>query len=162
MSLPGILLLIITVFPCVKAQSTTMNDVIETRNKKLIQQAFDQWARGSGNFFDLLTDDVRWTITGSSPYAKTYVGKQQFIDQSVTPLSVRLAKPIVPTVRNLYADGNVVVAIWDGATTAKDGKPYRTTYSWVMTLSDGRITQVIAFLDLAAYMDVLKRVPPGN
>ena len=105
---------------------------------------------------------MQWTITGSSPYSKTYTSKLQFIDQSVTPLSARLAKPIVPTVRNLYADGNVVVAIWDGATTARDGKPYRNTYSWAMTLKDGRITQVVAFLDLAVYMDVLKRVPAGN
>lgn len=135
---------------------------VAVSNKAIIRQAFDRWTKGTGNFFDLLTDDVRWTITGSSVYSKTYTNKKQFIDEAVTPLSVRLAKPIVPTVRNLYADGDVVVAIWDGATTAKDGRPYRNTYSWAMTLKDGRITQVVAFLDLIPYIDVFKRIPNPN
>lgn len=151
----GIALLITGLSTVANAQETTT----EMRNKKLIAQKFDQWAKGSGNFFDLLTDDVRWTITGSSRFSKTYVGKKQFINETVTPLSNRLAKPIVPTMRNLYADGDVVVAIWDGATTAKDGKPYRNNYSWIMTLKDGRITNVTAFLDLIAYTDVFRRIP---
>lgn len=105
---------------------------------------------------------MQWTITGSSAYSKTYAGKQQFLDQSATPLTVRLATPIVPTVRHLYADGDVVIAIWDGTATANDGQPYRNTYSWVMTLKNGRITHVTAFLDLISYLDVLKRVPAGK
>lgn len=149
----GIMALVIG--PPANAQVTAT----EARNKELIRRAFDQWTTGRGNFFDLLTDDVQWTITGSSPFSKTYTSKRQFIDETVTPLSVRLAKPIVPSVRNLYADGDVVVAIWDGATTAKDGKPYRNSYSWVMTLKNGRITNVIAFLDLMAYTDVFNRIP---
>jgi ketosteroid isomerase-like protein len=36
-------------------------------NKQLIQNGFDSWANKTGNFFDLLADDVQWTITGSAP-----------------------------------------------------------------------------------------------
>ncbi len=132
------------------------------QNKQLIQRAFDQWAAGTGNFFDLLADDIEWTIAGSSPYSKTFTGKKPFLDQAAAPLTVRLSTPIVPKVRNLYADGDVVVAVWDGTATAKDGKPYRNTYSWVMTLQNGRITKALAFLDMAAYMDVINRIPVGK
>ena len=131
----------------------------EAHNKQLIQRAFDQWAAGTGNFFDLLADDVQWTITGSSVYSKTYSGKQQFLAEAAAPLTVRLATPLVPTVRNLYADGDVVVAVWDGVATAKDGQPYRNTYCWAMTLKADRITHATAFLDLIPYLDVLRRVP---
>ncbi len=131
----------------------------EAHNKQLIQRAFDQWAAGTGNFFDLLADDVQWTITGSSVYSKTYSGKQQFLAEAAAPLTVRLATPLVPTVRNLYADGDVVVAVWDGVATAKDGQPYRNTYCWAMTLKTDRITHATAFLDLIPYLDVLRRVP---
>ncbi len=131
----------------------------EARNKQLIQRAFDQWVAGTGNVFDLLAEDVQWTITGSSAYSKTYVGKQQLIDQAVTPLTIRLTTPIVPKVHHLYADGDVVVAIWEGTATAKDGQPYHNTYNWVMTLKNGRITHVTAFLDLIPYLDVLRRIP---
>ena len=139
-----------------RAQSAT---AAEAHNKQLIKQAFARWAAGSGNFFDLLTDDVQWTITGSLAYSKTYRSKQQFLDEAVTPLSKRLATAVVPTVRNLYADGDVVVAVWDGVATAKDGQPYRNTYCWAMTLKNGRIPHVTAFLDLIPYLDVLQRVP---
>lgn len=131
----------------------------ETSNKQLIQAAFDHWAAGTGNFFDLLAGDVQWTITGSSAYSKTYPNKQQFLDQAATPLTIRLATPLVPKVSQLYADGDVVVAVWEGTATAKDGQPYRNTYCWVMTLKNGRITHVTAFLDLIPYLDVLRRIP---
>ena len=131
----------------------------EACNKQLIQQEFTRWANGSGNFFDLLTDDVRWTITGSSAYSKTYTNKKQFMEQAVKPLSDRLSGPVRPVVRNLYADGDVVVAIWDGTATATDGRPYRNTYCWAMTLREGRITHVVAFLDLIPYLDVINRIP---
>ncbi len=35
--------------------------------KKIVQAGFEGWANGTGNFFDLLSDDVQWTITGTSP-----------------------------------------------------------------------------------------------
>ena len=167
----GVALLLIGLPTVVSAQKVAGNEVTlvsaqkvvgEAQNKELIRQAFEQWASGNGNFFDLLTDDVQWTITGSSPLSKTYTGKQQFLNETATPLTSRLATPIVPKIRGLYADGDVVVALWDGTATAKDGKPYRNTYSWTMTLKNGRITHVVAFLDLMAYMDVLKRIPAGN
>ena len=167
----GVALLIIGLPTLVSGQKVAVNEAIlmsqkvavnEVQNKKLIRQAFEQWASGNGNFFDLLTDDVRWTITGSSPFSKTYIGKQQFINETVTPLTSRLAKPIVPKIREVYADGDVVIVLWDGTATAKDGKPYRNTYCWTMTVKNGRITHVVAFLDLIEYVDVLKRIPAGN
>ena len=155
--------LLVIVCLCLQAPASAQSSASrEAQNKKLIQLAFDQWADGRGNFFDLLADDVQWTIAGSSPYSKTYTGKRQFLDQAAKPLTVRLASPIVPKVRNLYADGNVVVALWEGAATAKDGKPYRNTYNWVMTLQNGRITQVLAFLDMVAYEEVINRIPAGK
>lgn len=35
---------------------------------------------------------------------------------------------IVPR-RGIYADGDMAIALWDGTVTAKDGKPYKNTYS---------------------------------
>ena len=62
----------------------------------------------------------------------------------------------------MYADGDVVVALWDGTATTKDGQPYRNTYCWIMTLKNGRITHVVAFLDLIKYTNVLNGISDGN
>ncbi|MBD0255885.1 MAG: nuclear transport factor 2 family protein [Cytophagales bacterium] len=81
------------------------------------------------------------------------------MDEVITPLNVRLSKKIVPTVRRLYADGDWVVALWEGKATARDGKPYSVTYSWHMRLAQGRIVEVIAFLDTLEFADIMSRVP---
>lgn len=128
-------------------------------NKTIIQAGFDRWATGEGSFFDLLTDDVQWTINGSAPLSKTYPNKQQFLDEVINPLNQRLSKKIVPTVRNLYAEGDMVIALIDGKATAKDGKPYNMTYAWFMKMKAGKIIQVDAFLDGIQFADVMQRVP---
>lgn len=140
----------------VRAQTPTAT---EARNKQLIQRAFTNWAAGHGSLYDLLTDDAQWTLTGSSALSKTYTSKQQFIDATVTPLFQRLATPFVPKVRTLNADGDVVIVTFDGTSTANDGQPYRNTYCLLLTLKNGRITKSVAYLDLLAYTELLRRVP---
>jgi hypothetical protein len=128
-------------------------------NKKIVQDGFDRWANGTGNFFDLLVSDVQWTITGTSPLSKTYTSKKQFMEEVIHPLNARLSKKITPKVQRLYADGDWVVALWEGEATAKDGKPYNVTYSWHMQLRDGKIVRVIAFLDTLDFTDIFRRIP---
>ena len=135
---------------------------IPADNKKIIQAGFDRWAKGEGSFFDLLVDDVQWTINGSAPLSKTYTSKQQFLDEVINPLNQRLSKKIVPSVRKLYAEGDVVIALIDGKATAKDGKSYNMSYAWFMTMKNGKIIQVDAFLDGIQFADIMKRIPAEN
>jgi hypothetical protein len=134
-------------------QPTTEN------NKKVIREGFDKWASGTGSFFDLLADDMQWQITGSTVLSKSYTGKKQFIEEVIVPLNQRLTKKIVPAVKYLFAEGDWVVALWDGQATAADGKPYNMSYAWFMQLKEGKITNVIAFLDGIKFDDILRRIP---
>jgi uncharacterized protein len=131
----------------------------QQQNKRLIQEGFDRWASNQGSFFDLLSDDIEWTITGTSPVSKTYTSRKQFLDEVIAPLSARLSKQITPKVRALYADGDTVIALWDGTAVAKDGKPYNNTYSWYMTLKNDRIVKAIAFFDTLELADIWERIP---
>jgi uncharacterized protein len=131
----------------------------QQQNKKLIQEGFDRWASNQGSFFDLLSDDIEWTITRTSPISKTYTSRKQFLDEVIAPLSARLSKQITPKVRALYADGDTVIALWDGTAVAKDGKPYNNTYSWYMTLKNDRIVKAIAFFDTLELADIWERIP---
>ena len=58
----------------------------EIANKEIITKAFHDWYNGTGNFFDLLADDMRWEITGSTPYSRVYSSKQEFLDSVIIPL----------------------------------------------------------------------------
>jgi len=131
-------------------------------NKQAVRTGFENWAHAKGSFFDLLADSVQWTITGHTPYSKTYTSKRQFLDQVIKPLNLRLSKTIMPVVRGIYADGDMVIALWDGVATAKDGKPYNTSYSWYMEMRNGKIFKVVAFLDGIEFADLMKRIPVDN
>ncbi|MCL4244078.1 MAG: hypothetical protein KJ002_02960, partial [Candidatus Dadabacteria bacterium] len=54
------------------AQTTEGSDSVEEKNKEIVSKGFADWANGTGSFFDLLDENVEWTITGSSPISKTY------------------------------------------------------------------------------------------
>ena len=154
----GTLLLLIIFSPyTTNAQNRNSNSM--ENNKKIVQQGFDKWTNSTGSFFDLLADNVQWTITGSTPLSKTYTSKKQFMDEVINPLNDRLAKRIVPKVTGIYADGDVVTVLWDGKATATDGKPYNATYCWNMWLKDGKIIKVIAFLDGIEFADIMNRLP---
>jgi uncharacterized protein len=150
------------------AQATQSNQadaqetqLIEQRNKEIVQQYFDGWRNGTGNFFDLLAPEATWTITGTGATAGTY-RKQALLDRVINPTSSRLSTPIVPTVRGIWADGDMVIALWDGEATAGDGRPYRNTYTWYFRMQDGKAIEAIAFLDMQEFNDLWARVSPRN
>lgn len=134
---------------------------VAARNKEIIREAFEKWRQGTGTVVELLAPDAQWTITGRAPVSRTYTSRREFLDTVMKPLGARFATPIVPTVRGLYADGDMVIALWDGEATARDGKPYRNTYSWYMQMRDGKIVNVVAFLDTIELTELWNRVQPG-
>ena len=129
-------------------------------NKQLIQASFDRWRAGTGGPFELLAADATWTITGNSLVAKEYASRDEFLDAVIKPFNARLTKPLSPTIRSLYTEGDTVIVLFDGEATAVDGKPYRNTYAWFMDLRDGKIVNVTAFFDSITFDEFWRRVPP--
>ncbi len=127
----------------------------ERHNKALVQVSFDKWRAGTGGPFELLATDAAWTIVGSSPLSKTYHGRQEFLDEVIGPFNARLAEPLVPTVRGLYADGDTVVIFFDAAGTARDGRPYHNTYTWYFQMKGDQVVKVVAFFDTREFDDLL-------
>jgi len=139
------------------AQAQTASD--ETGNKAIVQRAFDAWASGTGSPYDLLAEDASWTITGNSLASKNYPSREAFITEVIRPFNARMSVGLKPAIRNIYADGNMVVVFFDASGTARDGKPYANTYAWFLELNDGKITEASAFFDSIAFNDLWNRVP---
>ena len=63
----------------------------EARNKLLVREAFRPWEEGnSAPFFELIADDVEWTVIGSTPMSGVFHSKQELIDKAFGPLLERL------------------------------------------------------------------------
>lgn len=136
-----------------------MGDVMaadETANKAKIRKAFDAWASGTGSPYDLLADDVEWTITGNSAAARTYPSRAAFIGEVIKPFNARMSVGLKPAIRNIYAEGDTVIVFFDAAGTAKDGRPYKNTYAWFLDLRQGRIVKASAFFDSIAFDELWK------
>lgn len=131
----------------------------EERNRTLLAGAFEAWANGSGSPYDLLAPDASWTITGYSLASKTYPTKDAFIEEVIRPFNARMKSRLVPAVRRLYAEGDIVIAFFDASGTALDDVPYMNTYVWILQMEDGRIVRAHAFFDSIAFDDLWRRVP---
>ena len=153
----GILLILGTF----KATTLAQADV-EEKNRRAIHDSFDNWRRGGGGkgVFDLLASDVKWTIVGRSAVAGTYHSRRDFMDQVIIPFNARLSIPLVPIVRGIYADGDMVIVLWEGSAMARDGKSYENTYSWYLKMRDGKIVSATSFDDSMAFDELWKRVRP--
>ena len=64
--------------------------------------------------------------------------------------------------RAIYADGDMVIVLWDGAAIDRDGKSYENTYSWYLKMRDGKIISATDFSDSITFNDLWKRVRPGR
>ncbi|ACU61810.1 nuclear transport factor 2 family protein [Chitinophaga pinensis] len=127
-------------------------------NKEIVRKGFERWTRSEGSFFDLLAANVVWTITGNSPVSKTYTSKQAFIAEVIDPLNERFSKKITPELKGIFAEDDMVIALWHGTAVAKDGRPYDNMYSWYMKMEQGKIIEVVAFFDTIEFTDIWNRI----
>jgi uncharacterized protein len=134
---------------------------VEAQNKRLVQTGFDKWRDGTGSVFEFLAPDAKWTIVGNCPVSRTFNSRQEFLDVVIKPFNARLSSRLVPAVRGIYADGDMVVVLFDGKGTARDGKPYENTYTWYLQMTGGQIVNVVAFFDTIEFTDFWNRVSPG-
>jgi ketosteroid isomerase-like protein len=135
-------------------------DEIESRNLQVVRDGLGAWRDGTGSPYDALADNATWEITGNSVAARLYTSKEDFLANVIRPFNARMSAPLKPTVRDLYADGDTVVALFDAEGTARDNVPYRNTYAWFLTLRDGRIVKASAFFDAIAFNDLWQRASP--
>lgn len=128
------------------------------QNRKIVEDAFNDWAVGKGNFFDLLDENVVWRVTGKAPFSGVYRGKQEFMEKAVTPINDFLSTSIKPELIDVHASGATVWLQWKGTATAKNGGQYINEYAWKLTFSDkGKVTAADAFLDTYSLSKLVER-----
>ncbi|MGE0217373.1 nuclear transport factor 2 family protein [Mycolicibacterium sp.] len=135
------------------------HDTTESRNVATVSAGFEAWRSGTGSPYDHLSDDATWQIVGNCAAARTYTGKEDFLARVIRPFNARMAQRLVPTIRQIFADGDTVIVLFDAEGVARDGIGYRNTYAWFLTLAGDRIVAATAFFDSIAFDDLWRRVP---
>jgi ketosteroid isomerase-like protein len=127
-----------------------------TENKQLLQHVFAELAAGNAQpFTDILSDQVQWTITGTTAWSRTFVGKAAVLAELLTPLRARIAGRIQVTADRFIAEGDFVVVEAHGRSTTRQGKPYNNSYCWIYRFTNGEVTALTEYLDTALVADAL-------
>lgn len=143
------------------AQNAFAQEGSETeRNRALVAKGMQAWADGTGSPYDLLAEDVHWTITGNSLASKTYPDKEAFMSEVIRPFNARMRERLVPRVHRTYAEGDTVIIHFDAKGVARDGQPYVNSYAWILRMEGGQIVEAHAWFDAHAFDDLWRRVTP--
>ncbi|HEV2690707.1 MAG TPA: nuclear transport factor 2 family protein [Bryobacteraceae bacterium] len=117
-------------------------------NKQLMQHIFSELSSGNSKpFVESLADDVRWTITGTTKWSKTFNGKQAVLTELLAPLFSLFADRYTVTALRIIADDDHAVVEGRGHVTTKTGRPYNNTYCWIYRISGGKVHEVTEYLD---------------
>lgn len=125
-----------------------MKDMSAIENKQLMEQIFSELSQGNSRpFVERLADDVRWTVMGTTPWSKTYHGKQAVLTDLLGELRARLADRYRATAQLMIAEGDRVVVQARGQATSKSGIPYNNEYCFIYRITDELIHEVTEYLD---------------
>ena len=132
-------------------------------NKRLLQHIFSELARGNARpFVDSMADEFSWTVTGTTKWSKTYVGKQAVINELLSGLRAMLTAPIITVAHRFIADEDLVAVEARGKNTTQDGKPYNNAYCFVFRLANGKLQEVTEYLDTELVTNVFPDAPQGQ
>ncbi len=140
-------ILILIIFLSNTGCSSKAQQMKHSEMKEVVAVQFEKWKNGEANFFELLADDVVWTVSGRSPVSGTYHGKTDFLERAVKPITEKLKTPLKPELVSLSSGSSYVWLHFKARATTKNDEVYENTYVWKMQLKNGKITHGIAFLD---------------
>lgn len=113
-----------------------------------MQEVFSELSRGNTQpFRELMAEDFRWTIIGSTTWSGTYDGKQAVLNELMAPLFAQFADRYTNRAERIIAQGDYVVVECRGGVTTKSGAPYCNTYCYVCRLAGGKLRELTEYCD---------------
>lgn len=124
-------------------------------NKARVRAAFEPWEQGDGApFFDLVAEDVTWTVIGTTPVSGVYHSKTALIEHAFGPLLARLEGPLKTKFIDIAAEDDKVILRFASTGIAKGGKTYNQVYCFAMVMREGWIVEIVAYLDTELLAEV--------
>lgn len=112
-------------------------------------------AGDADGFLGPMADDVQWTIHGTTKYSGLYDGKADAAERLLGRLGGQLSGGLTVVVDEIVADGDWVVARGRGQSRTTDGQDYNNEYCWWYRIVDGRVVEIIEYLDTDLVTTVL-------
>jgi hypothetical protein len=132
-------------------------DTTTQESKALLARIFDGLAQGDAKpFREGLADGFTWTITGNTPWSGVYRGKEAVMRDLMRPLFANFETTYRNRAVRFIGEGEWVAVECRGEVMTKWGKPYNNQYCWICRVQDGKLQEVIEYLD-TELLQVLRR-----
>jgi len=127
-----------------------------SENKRLLQEIFAELATGNTQpFAEALAENIRWTISGSTDWSRTYDGLEAVRTELLAPLREHFADQYRNEAKRFIAEDDLVVVEARGSVMTKSGKPYNNSYSFIFRIGEGKIAEVTEYCDTELVSTVL-------
>ena len=121
---------------------------VSDNNKRLVLRAFQPWEMGNSKpFFDLIAEDVTWTVIGTTAVSGIYHSKKEIVDKAFGPLLGRLEGLLTARLVDIAAEGEKVFLRFESNGAGRTGIQYNQTYCFAMVMRGDRIIEITAYLD---------------
>jgi len=105
-------------------------------------------AKGIDAILATMSDDVRWTLIGTTKFSGALNGKQEIVEKLFKPIFAQLETPGSNVIDNIIAEGDYVVVQQRGTgRRTKSGKDYNNTHCIVYKVTDGKIKEITEYCD---------------
>ncbi len=119
-------------------------------SRAVVKQWFDHIADGDAQAaFALCTHDIAYSLKGTTPVSGTYRGLEAIFNDFFAPWSKQIDGHITLSVDEMIGDGDRIVVLSRGESTTTLGKPYNNEYAFVFGIRDGKICEIIEYMDTA-------------
>lgn len=108
----------------------------------------------------MLSDDVRWTIIGSTSWSRTFEGKARVLDELLGPLAANFDGPNLVSAERVIGDGDLIAVEGSNHSRTKAGLAYANRYCWVFRFAGGKVAEITEYCDTALIERVLAPLSP--
>jgi uncharacterized protein len=117
--------------------------------RDLASRIFSELANGTATALtEALSEDVRWTLTGTSSWSKTYAGKRE-VTALLRAVQARCEGPMKIRATRILCDGDHVVVEARGDNVTREGARYDNAYCFVLRVDGGTIGEITEYMDTA-------------
>jgi uncharacterized protein len=117
-------------------------------NKRLMQHLYAELAVGNRvPFREAMSEDFTWTINGSGAWSRSFHGRDAVRKELFEPLFAQFATDYRSTADAFIAEDDRVVVLCHGDVMTKSGDRYANSYCNVVRLRDGKMIELIEYMD---------------
>ncbi len=123
------------------------NTPVTEQTRDLLDDIFQRWNASADMsvWLDALSDNSKWTVTGSAQTAGVYTSKKDYVDNVLNKLNQWVVKPPVPNLQKLVVENNWATAWLAADAESLDGKKLTIDYCWIVRIEKNKVIEVIGF-----------------